>query len=301
MKINSNCNSISYIAKLVRFPFPAFRFPFPICCFPFPYPPLYPSYSTGQRCVWKNLNNHFSTSNGNESGNSNKNQKKREQRKEKTKQMQKKTQSYEQHVCTREYLLEIQFSINAHKLISAQRERGRGGAKEWKGQRERGRETDADTYFNHTRICRSIKCKTFQFTFCFLASNIRESCQKYLSRVCRVCERESERARELSLSLSCFTFLHIFIRFLRHLWGTGELPLPQVNCLYLFLCSPFFIALSPSLSLFPSFTLLCTYARRRRVAGSLSAAEIPHHAEQTLVNYFYYIHGYSCTVTQFDP
>lgn len=108
-------------------------------------------------------------------------------------------------------------------------------------ERERGRETDADTYFNHTRICRSIKCKTFQFTFCFLASNIRESCQKYLSRVCRVCERESERARELSLSLSCFTFLHIFIRFLRHLWGTGELP-PSTSI-------SFFVPLSLSLSL----------------------------------------------------
>jgi len=31
----------------------------------------------------------------------------------------------------------------------------------------------------------------------------------------------------------------------------------------------------------------------------LSAPEIPHHAAQTLVNYFYYIHGFTCTVTQF--
>lgn len=38
-----------------------------------------------------------------------------------------------------------------------------------------------------------------------------------------------------------------------------------------------------------------------RTGCCLSAPEIPHHAVQTLVNYFYYIHGYSCTVTQFEP
>lgn len=59
--------------------------------------------------------------------------KREEKKKRENKTDAEKTQSYEQHVCTREYLLEIQFSINAHKLISAQRERGRGGAKEWKG------------------------------------------------------------------------------------------------------------------------------------------------------------------------
>lgn len=200
MKINWNCNSISYIAKLVRFPFPAFRFPFPICCFPFCLPSLslplvLSSLYCWSTCVWKNLNNHFSTSNGNESGNSNRSNKNRNRERERKRRREnkthgEKTQSYEQHVCTREYLLEIQFSINAHKLISAQschthtyRER------KSRSRRRRERERDSDTYFNHTRICRSIKCKTFQFTFCFLASNIRESCQKYLSRDCRVCQR----------------------------------------------------------------------------------------------------------------
>lgn len=56
-----------------------------------------------------------------------------------------------------------------------------------------------------------------------------------------MCERENERAWELSLSLSCFTFLHIFIRFLWHLWGTGELP-PSTSI-------SFFVPLSLSLSL----------------------------------------------------
>lgn len=82
-----------------------------------------------------------------------------------------------------------------------------------------------------------------------------------------------------------------------HLLGTGELPHFTSFSLYLSLLFYLPLSLVPFLSLI----LLRTYARRRRVAGSLSAAEIPHHAEQTLVNYFYYIHGYSCTVTQFDP
>lgn len=199
MKINSNCNSISYIAKLVRFPFPAFRFPFPICCFPFPSFPsqlvnvgMEKSEQSFQHFKWQRKRKQQQKQQKSE----------KQKREEKTKQMQKKTQSYEQHVCTREYLLEIQFSINAHKLISAQREREREreGAREWKG------DTFRYIFQSHTRICRSIKCKTFQFTFCFLASNIRESCQKYLSRVCRVCERERKRERARQLSLSCFSF-----------------------------------------------------------------------------------------------
>lgn len=36
MKINSNCNSISYIAKLVRFPLSVFRFPFAVSHFSLP-------------------------------------------------------------------------------------------------------------------------------------------------------------------------------------------------------------------------------------------------------------------------
>lgn len=132
MKINSNCNSISYIAKLVRFPFPAFRFPFPICCFPFPKPPFPTAWlNWSTLCMEKSEQSfqHFKWQRKRKQ--QQKSEKEKRKRKEKTKQMQKKTQSYEQHVCTREYLLEIQFSINAHKLISAQRERE--GAKEWQG------------------------------------------------------------------------------------------------------------------------------------------------------------------------
>lgn len=46
MKINSNCNSISYIAKLVRFPLSVFRFPFAVSHSPFLSPPAGLNWST---------------------------------------------------------------------------------------------------------------------------------------------------------------------------------------------------------------------------------------------------------------
>lgn len=129
MKINSNCNSISYIAKLVRFPFPAFRFPFPICCFPFPSPhSAYAVLNWSTLCMEKSEQSfqHFKWQR----------KRKQQQKSEKEKRKKKrenKTDAEKNSIiwatCVHAWILIgnfiIQFSINAHKLISAHRERRR--------------------------------------------------------------------------------------------------------------------------------------------------------------------------------
>lgn len=121
---------------------------------------------------------------------------------------------------------------------------------------------------------------------------VKSICREFVE-----CASESERESEQESCLFPYLVSHFFTFLLDFCGIFGA----QVNCLPLPLSLSLFPFLYLFLSPFFSLTLLRTYARRRRVAGSLSAAEIPHHAEQTLVNYFYYIHGYSCTVTQFDP
>lgn len=190
-------------------------------------------------------------------------------------------------MCTRRCSLEIQFSINAHKLISSS-----GPFKRSYETQSHARthictytHTPTPTLTSTTHTC--IKSKTFQFTFCCFSSI------KYprLSKV--FVERFSPPQEEwiFVLRFSIRSPALLSPRLVIRLFCAPLKAIPHPNSGKLRRISYSVVFHSHT-----SIYRIIPYATR---IARLSAPEIPHHAAQTLVNYFYYIHSFTCTVTQF--